>query len=250
MVTVQYRKEYSSALGRDMEYKVYGDRGKPMLVFPTSLGRFYQYEDSGMIDELAPWIDAGKLQVWACDSIDEETFFSSHWNVEDRMNRHEQYNAYIVHELIPHILWESQHNNHGHEQKILISGCSMGAYYSGNFFFRHPHFFDTLLAFSGVYSVQHFFGDHRLGAAYYNSPLDYLPGLHEEHLLNQYRSSRIILCCGQGAWEDEMRYETGRMQHILEQKQIPARVEFWGHDVDHDWYWWRQQLRYYMSSLM
>ncbi|WP_411349422.1 hypothetical protein [Paenibacillus sp. WLX2291] len=54
MVTVQYRKEYSSALGREMEYKVYGNRGKPMLVFPTSLGRFYQYEDSGMIQELSP----------------------------------------------------------------------------------------------------------------------------------------------------------------------------------------------------
>ncbi|OWR28688.1 hypothetical protein CDO73_17460 [Saccharibacillus sp. O23] len=250
MVTVQYRKEYSPALGRDMEYKVYGDRGKPMLVFPTSLGRFYQYEDSGMIDELAEWIDAGKLQVWACDTLDEETFFSPHWNIQDRIGRHEQYNAYIVNELIPKILWESKHNNGEDEQKILISGCSMGAYYSGNFFFRHPEFFDSLLALSGVYSVNHFFGGYRDGAVYYNSPLDYLPGLNDDGILEQYRRSRIIVCCGQGAWEDEMREETARLREVLYNKVVPARVDFWGYDADHDWIWWRRQIRYYMGELL
>lgn len=250
MVNVQYRKEYSPALGRDMEYKVYGDRGKPMLVFPTSLGRFYQYEDSGMIDELAEWIDAGKLQVWACDTLDEETFFSPHWNIQDRIGRHEQYDAYIVQELIPVILRESMGNNGGDEQKILISGCSMGAYYSGNFFFRHPQYFDTLLALSGVYSVNHFFGGYREGAVYYNSPLDYLPGLTDDWRLEQYRRSRIVICCGQGEWEDEMREETARLQDVLYNKVVPARIEFWGYDVNHDWHWWRKQVRYYMQDLL
>lgn len=250
MVTVHYRKQYSPALGREMEVKVYGDRGKPMLVFPTSLGRFYQYEDAGMIEELAPWIDAGKLQVWACDTLDEETFFSPHWNIGERIARHEQYDAYIMQELVPGILHESRQNNGGDEQKILISGCSMGAYYSANFFFRHPESFDTLLALSGVYSVNHFFGGYREGAVYFNSPLDYLPGLEDDHLLEQYRRRRIIICCGQGAWEDEMQEETARLAEVLFQKAIPARVEFWGYDSEHDWNWWRRQIRHYMSDLM
>lgn len=60
---ISYHKEYSHHLHRDMEYKVYGHAGKPMLVFPTSLGRFYQYEDSGMIQTLSEFIDAGKADL-------------------------------------------------------------------------------------------------------------------------------------------------------------------------------------------
>lgn len=245
-----YRKEYSRHLNRDMEYKVYGHAGKPMLVFPTSLGRFYQYEDSGMIATLFSFIEAGKLQIWACDSIDEETFFSSHWNHEDKAVRHEQYDKYITQELIPGILHESKWNNGGDDQKILISGCSMGAYYSGSFFFRYPHYFDTLIALSGVYSTYYFFGDYMSENVYYNSPLHYLPSLADEDYLNRYRSSRIILCVGQGAYEDEMLHETRLIEELLERKGIPAQVDYWGYDVDHDWYWWNRQIYYYINGVL
>ncbi|ASA24701.1 esterase family protein [Paenibacillus donghaensis] len=247
---ISYHKEYSHRLNKEMEYKVYGHAGKPMLVFPTSLGRFYQYEDSGMVDTLRPFIDAGKLQIWACDSIDEETFFSGHWNIEDKINRHEQYDKYITQELIPAILHQSKQNNGGSDQKILISGCSMGAYYSAGFFFRYPHYFDALIALSGVYSTQYFFGDYVSEQVYYNSPLRYLPDLHDEHYLQQYRNSRIILCCGQGAYEDEMLHETRLLQDLLQHKNIPARIEYWGKDVDHDWPWWNKQIAYYMADCL
>ncbi|MEK3880652.1 alpha/beta hydrolase-fold protein [Paenibacillus sp. FSL H8-0122] len=247
---ISYHKEYSHNLGRDMEYKIYGHAGKPMLVFPTSLGRFYQYEDSGMIGTLSSFIEAGKLQIWACDSLDEETFFSTHWNNEDRVHRHEQYDKYIAHELIPGILHESKHNNGGTDQRILISGCSMGAYYSASFFFRYPHYFDTLIALSGVYSTYYFFGDYMSGNVYLNSPLHYLPGLTDEHYLNQYRSSTIIVCVGQGAYEDEMLHETRLLQEVLGQKGIPARIDYWGHDVSHDWPWWNKQIHYYVEGCL
>jgi esterase/lipase superfamily enzyme len=247
---ISYHKEYSHFLNREMEYKVYGHAGKPMLVFPTSLGRFYQYEDSGMVHTLREFINAGKLQIWACDSIDEETFFSPHWNIEDRVARHEQYDKYIMQELIPGILHQSQANNGGDEQRILISGCSMGAYYSGNFFFRYPQYFDTLIALSGVYSTKYFFGDYVSDAVYFNSPLDYLPQLQDEYYLDQYRHSRIVICCGQGAYEDEMLHETHLLQDLLQHKQIPARIDYWGQDVDQDWPWWNRQIHYYVTSVL
>jgi esterase/lipase superfamily enzyme len=43
--------------------------------------------------------------------------------------------------------------------------------------------------------------------------------------------------------------DTRAMQSILERKGIPARVEFWGHDVDHDWVWWRKQLPHFLSQM-
>ena len=46
----EYYKEYSQNLGRDMEFKVYGHSGRPFLVFPSQDGRFFDYENNGMID--------------------------------------------------------------------------------------------------------------------------------------------------------------------------------------------------------
>jgi esterase/lipase superfamily enzyme len=70
-----YRKWHSSALGREMEMLVFGEAGTPVLVFPTSMGRFYQWEDFGMIAHMASRIDAGWLQLWCVDSVDSESFY-------------------------------------------------------------------------------------------------------------------------------------------------------------------------------
>ncbi len=70
-----YRKWHSPVLGRDMELLVFGEGGTPVLVFPTSMGRFFQWEDFGMIAHLAPRIDAGWLQLWCVDSVDSESFY-------------------------------------------------------------------------------------------------------------------------------------------------------------------------------
>ena len=45
----EHHKWYSPALHRDMELLVFGHAGVPMIVFPTSMGRFYDYEDRNMI---------------------------------------------------------------------------------------------------------------------------------------------------------------------------------------------------------
>ena len=42
---VEYFKEYSNCLNRDMEFKVYGHAGVPLLVFPAQDGRFYDFEN-------------------------------------------------------------------------------------------------------------------------------------------------------------------------------------------------------------
>ena len=66
----EYFKGYSSELHRDMETLIFGHAGTPLLVFPTSMGKFFEYEDRGMINVLAPRIDAGELQVFCPDAVD------------------------------------------------------------------------------------------------------------------------------------------------------------------------------------
>jgi esterase/lipase superfamily enzyme len=125
----------------------------------------------------------------------------------------------------------------------------MGAYHAGNFFFRHPDIFDTVIAISGLFQLQMFIGDYVDENVYMNSPLYYLPNLNDAWYLEQYRVSRIIVCVGQGAWEDPMIADANSLRAILESKNIPHWIDYWGNEVNHDWPWWRMMLPYFLSKL-
>ncbi|OAV67545.1 hypothetical protein Barb6_02301 [Bacteroidales bacterium Barb6] len=246
---IRYYNEYSRHLGRQMEYKVYGHKGKPVLVFPTSQGRFFQYEDSGMIEALNGFINDGKLQVWAVDGIDWETFFSTDWDNLARIYRHEQYFNYINEEIIPSVLRQSRENN-GSDQQLLLTGCSMGAYHAANFYFRYPWAVDTVVALSGVYSSDYFFGGYKPTEIYLNSPVDYLRNNNDAFYLDRFGKSRLIFCCGHGAYEDEMRDETHALQRVLTDKGIPAWFDYWGAESKHDWDWWQKQIVYFIGQIL
>ena len=248
---ITYQKKYSSNLNREMEYKSYGHQGKPLLVFPTSCGRFFQYEDNGMIEALESYITAGQIQVWTCDGIDEETFYSEDWQIDEKINKHNQYDQYIIEELIPDIRKQSKENNIAADfQKIIVTGCSMGGFHSANFFFRHPQYFDGLIALSGLYATHHFFGDYMTEAVYFHSPLHYLNNLEDDYYLDKYRTSKIFICTGQGDYEDLMRVETQLLKEVLQAKNVPATIDFWGYEVSHDWVWWRKQIKYYITQCL
>lgn len=238
---IDYHKRFSRHLGREMEFKVYGHAGRPVLVFPTSNGRFFQYEDSGCIGVLADRIDAGEIRIWTADGIDGETFFSQSPDLPDRIGRHEAYFRYIGEELLPEIL------DLGGRRPIL-TGCSMGAFHASNFQFRFSERVAGVIALSGVYSTRHFFGATLDGQVYFNSPVDYLAGLNDEALLDRIRSRRLFFCCGQGAWEEQMIEDTRHLEAVLRDKRIPAWVDFWGADASHDWTWWHRQIVYFFAK--
>ena len=73
-MNTQYLKEYSPALGREMEVMVYGHAGQPVLYIPCQDGRFFDFGDFHMADTLAPWIESGQVIVFSVDTIDKETW--------------------------------------------------------------------------------------------------------------------------------------------------------------------------------
>ena len=243
-MNIEYHKWWSDHLYQDMELKVYGHAGKPVVVFPCQGGRFYEWEDFHMIDAIHWFIDEGKIQLYTMDSIDKQSWANWSAHPANRARRHEDYDRYIIHEVTPFI-----RNRTSPEQKMISTGCSMGAYHSGNFFFRHPDVFDSVIAISGPASLKIFVGDYMDENVYFNSPLAYLPGLTDPWFLDQYRQSKIIFCCGQGAWEERMLSDIYALKKILEDKAIPAWIDIWGYDVNHDWPWWHKMLPYFLGQL-
>ena len=65
-----------------------------------------------------------------------------------------------------------------------------------------------------------------------------------------YRESKIVICSGQGAWEDESLADTLTLKHILAEKNIPAWIDTWGTDVNHDWPWWRKMIPYFLEKIL
>jgi len=234
----------SDRLGQDMELRFYGHAGKPVVVFPSAAGTFYQYQDFGMVEAVSPFVDSGAISLVTVDSVDAQSWLNQSAHPAERARRHQDYDGYIVQEVVPFIRRRLP-RSHG----LLATGCSMGAYHSANFFFRHPDVFDAVIALSGVYQLGQFLGGYMDDNVYFNTPLAYLPNLTDPWYLDRYRQSQIVFCVGQGAWEEPMVADTRAMEAVLRSKSITAWVDFWGHDVNHDWPWWRVMMPYFLSKL-
>ncbi len=243
-MNVEYHRYWSQYLQQDMEFKVFGHAGKPVLVFPAQGGRFYEFEDFGMIESARCFIDEGQYQFFTVDSVDYQSWANRSIHPAERALRHEDYDRYIIHEVAPFIRARCS------DALLLSTGVSMGGYHSANFFFRHPDIFDSLISLSGLFQLSMFIGDYMDENVYLNSPLRYLANLDDPWYLEKYRRSQIIICSGQGAWEDAMLADIQQLRSILEAKQIPAWIDLWGYDVNHDWPWWRKQLPYFMGKLL
>lgn len=244
MIT-EYHHHFSHHLQRTMEFKRYGNSGKVVVVFPSSEGRFYEYEDFGMIASLRALIDAGTIQVCCIDSIDGESWLAPHPDLEHKLAMADRFEAYVIDEFIPCVQQLSRRHD-----PVLATGCSMGAYHAVTMALKHPDVFDQVIALSGIYDVRYFVGETGgQRSAYLNSPLDFIWHLDDGWFLDHYRSHDYIICVGQGDYEAECLHDTKKLQAAFEAKQIEAWFDYWGHDVSHDWVWWRRQIVYFFSRL-
>lgn len=246
----QYFKQWSPALGRDMECKVYGHAGRPVLFIPCQDGRFFDFENFHMTDTWAPWIDAGKVMVFSVDTMDAETWSNKGGDPRWRSQRYEAWMRYLSGEMAPFIrAMVNERNGWKGYPGIIAFGCSLGATHAVNLFFRWPELFDGLLALSGIYDAAYGFDGYMDETLYYNSPVHFLPNMLADHpYIGRYNRNKGIICVGQGAWEQPD--TTRRLAQVCREKGIDIWVDFWGYDVNHDWPWWHKQVAYFVPYLL
>ena len=242
-----YTKWYSPNLNRDMEIKVYGHAGRPVLFIPCQDGRFFDFENYKMTDVWAPWIESGQCMVFAIDTMDLETYsatYESFW----RIRRHEQWFSYICNEVVPFMQSMANERNGWTGTPGCISfGCSLGATHAANLFFRRPDLFDGMLALSGIYDTEYGFPGYMDELVYANSPVHYLAGMPADHpYIQQYNQHKGVIVVGQGPWE--VTDSTFQLRDIFFQKGINVYVDVWGHDVAHDWDWWYKQVPVHLPN--
>lgn len=243
---INYISGWSEPLSRNMNMRIYGWGGTPILVFPCQDSMCDNYENFGMVDLLSDYIDSGRIQLFCVDTVDQESWSDTNGDKGHRSYIQEMYYHHIVDEVVPVIM-----DINGTGRLPYTTGCSLGATHAAIVFFRRPDLFQGVLALSGCYDAPHFWDDWCDERLYNNSPVHFLKNMSPDHYyINLYNQRDIIICVGQGAWENEGIRTTRILQDIFREKGIQAWVDFWGYDVNHDWPWWKVQTRYFLPYLL
>ena len=236
---INYHKFFSKQLGQDFEFKSYGTQGKPVMVFPTSSGRFYDYENMGMIEAVKDFIERGDIRIFAVDGRDWESWYKP---VRDKWIglRHAQYEACITDETLPFIAQTC-----GITEKFMATGNSFGAFHSANFFLKYPGHFDCAVCLSGIYSMRTELGGYCDEGVYFSEPLSYFPGFGDERALTGLRDNYFVIAHGRGAWE-QFNDQAEALACAVRNKSITCWYDVWDETWPHDWPTWKAQLRKFL----
>jgi esterase/lipase superfamily enzyme len=233
----EYRNDYSSSLGREMELLIFGHAGLPVVVFPTSCGHFFEFEDRGVVDALAPRIDAGQLQLICLDSVDMESWYNQDIPPRERIARHMQYEDYVLSEIVPLVRGKNP------DPRLTALGCSFGGYHAVNIALRHPDVFTGLLSLSGAFDLSSFLRGYYDQDCYYHLPTHYLPNLTDPWFLDRYRRSNYVLATG---WDDHCLVQNQNLDWIMSKAGIPHELHIWDSQNSHDWPTWQRMVQEYL----
>jgi esterase/lipase superfamily enzyme len=154
-----------------MEFLWFGKFGRPVILFPTSAGRFYENEDFHLSDSVADKVDNGEIQLILVDTVNNESWYNKRVHPAVRVARHAQYDAYLRHELVPYIHSRAQRGD------LVVYGASFGAYHASNFATRYPDVVSRAICFSGVYDIHSFLDGYWNEQCYFHCPTANIPNM-------------------------------------------------------------------------
>lgn len=230
-----YIKWYSHNLSKDLEILVFGHQGYPVVIFPSSQGRYYEAKDFGLIESAQWFIERGFVQIFCLDSVDKYSWYNKSIHPAQRVMNHIWYDKFVYEELVPSIRWNTQVG------KVVVAGASFGGYHAVNFAFRHPDAVSHLFSMSGAFDIRMFMNGYYDDNVYFNNPVDYLPGLNHPDLW------RMKIALGTSEW-DICRPDNENLSRVLQQKNVPHWLDMRGWE-QHDWSLWRAMFPHYLSLI-
>jgi esterase/lipase superfamily enzyme len=233
-----FHRWYSPSLERDMELLVFGHAGARLLVFPSSMGKFFEWEDRGMTGALREHLERGWIQMICVDSVDSESWYARWKHPGDRAWRQVQYENYLLHEVLP-LTYQINDNPF-----LITSGASFGAYHAVNFAFRHPHLVGRVIGLSGIYDISDWTDGYSDDTVYFNNPMAYIANEHDWGRLAALKRMDIIIVTGA---DDPMHSSSEALSGVLWRKDIGNALRVWD-GWAHDWPWWKQMITQYIGG--
>ena len=229
---------FSPALERDMDLLVFGHAGARAVAFPSSMGRFFEWEDQGMIGALGEQLERGWLQLFCVDSVDAESWYAKWKHPADRGRHHARYDRYLHDEVL-------SFTRHRNENPFMITtGASFGAYHAVTFAMRHPFDVGRAVGLSGIYDIREITDGYTDGDIYPFNPPEFLANEHDPHRVAALQRLDIILAIGR---DDGMRGNSEYFSGKLWERGLGNALRLWD-GWAHDWPYWRQMIVKYIGG--
>lgn len=138
----EYRSWYSDRLQREMNIRVYGHTGTPLLILPTQDSMCDNFENFGMIDTVR------RRSRRARSSSSPSTRWTARLGRTSGATRlararQEDYYNYLIEEVLPFIRTEN-----GTGRLPIAVGCSLGGLHAAIVFLRRPDLFGGMMSLS------------------------------------------------------------------------------------------------------
>jgi len=228
-------KWYSPSLGRDMATLAFGTRGYPVILFPTSMGSYYENKDFKLIDSVSWFLDEGLIKIYCPDGIDSMSWYNKGTHPSHRVANHLWYDKFLHEELVP--LMQRETGVH----KVATAGCSFGGYHATNFAFRHPDVVKYVFNMGAAFDIRDQMDGHYDDNVYFNNPPDFIPGAENHHF------NEMFVVLGTGT-HDMCWSANEHMASILRNKGINHWLDV-RHEHPHDWPSWREMFPHYLSLI-
>lgn len=228
------KKWRSPSLGKDMELTVYGSSGTPIIGLPTRGATCHQWEEFGMVDGISFQLENEFNQLYCLSSIDDESFLNENSTPKQRLVRQQQYESYLVDEVVSYIRDENKIDY------LMIAGIDMGGYNAITAALKNPDIFGKAIGISGIYDINHFMDGYYDDNVYYNNPMDFVPNLNKQPMLDKIRDIDFRLVSYEG---DERCEQAQRMSTVLRMKFIGHKLDIWDIENPEEWELWPQMLK-------
>ncbi|MGB3617924.1 MAG: esterase [Catalinimonas sp.] len=231
----EYYRWYSHPIGRDFEMLVFGHAGYPVVLFPTSRGRYYENKDFGLIGAVGWLIDQGRVRIYCPDSIDGLSWYNRSIHPADRIRNHLRYEQVIRDEVIGRARWETGRG------QVAVAGCSFGAYHATCFGFRHLDLVSHVFNMGGAFNIKPQLDGYYSEDAYFVNPVDFIPNLNDHRLYHKG------LTFGCGEW-DFCRPSNEHLSGVLRAKGVGNWLDV-RPGYEHNWEPWKVMFPDYLAQL-
>lgn len=228
------KKWRSPSLGKDMELTIYGSSGTPVIGIPTRGASCRQWEEFGMVNAISYQIENGFNQLFCLSSVDNESFLNTKATPSQRLVRQQQYESYLVEEVVPFI------KDINSIDYLIAAGTDLGGYHAIDVALKHPSAFNKAIGMSGIYDIKEFMNGYYEDDVYYNNPMDFIPNLNKQPLLNKIRDIDFRLV---SYHNDKRKNFAKRMSNVFRMKFIEHELDIWDMDADDEWNQWPQMLK-------
>lgn len=226
---------YSPNLNRDIEVLAFGHQGYPVILFPTSMGRFYENKDFKLIESAAWYLDNGFVKIYCPDGIDSSSWYNKSIHPADRVRNHIWYDLMLLHELVPLAQRETGVG------RVVTAGCSFGGYHATNFGFKHPEVVKYIFNMGAAFDIRDQLDGYYDDNVYFNNPLDFIPSAQNGF----YDDLHVVL----GTGTNDMCWDANeKLAGILRAKRINHWLDV-RPGANHDWPVWREMFPHYLSLI-